>query len=305
MSQQDVSHRLPAGIDSDRFASLIELARIEDLAQRGDITSEAAGLAKDPQSYALVARQEGVFCGKGVLAFLLNRLAPQARITSVIAGDDGLPVEPGTEIAVVECPPAIMLAAERTLLNFLQRLSGVATLTARYVAAIAGTDAKIYDTRKTVPGWRELDKYAVRCGGGCNHRAGLFDAVLLKDNHLVGVPVDRFAEVVSRVIERARRLNPPPRFVEVEVDNLAQLEVLLGVGGIDVLLLDNFSTDDLRRAVQRRDRAAPGGAIELEASGGIALENVAAVARTGVDRISVGALTHSAAALDLGLDRPD
>ena len=305
MSYQAVSQDLPPGIDPDRFASLIELARREDLAERGDITSQAAGLAKDPQSYALVARQEGVFCGKGLLACLLDRLAPPARIASVIAGDDGMCVEPGTQIAVIECPPLPMLSAERTLLNFLQRLSGVATLAARYVAAIAGTKAKIYDTRKTVPGWRELDKYAVRCGGGCNHRVGLFDAVLLKDNHLAGVSADRFAEVVGQVIERTRRLNPPPQFVEVEVDSLAQLEAVLAVRGIDVLLLDNFSPDDLRRAVQRRDRAAPGGSIELEASGGISLETVAAVSRTGVERISVGALTHSAVALDLALDKVD
>ncbi len=305
MSRQDVSHRLPPGIDSDRFASLIELACTEDLAQRGDITSEAARLPETPQRYALAARDQGVFCGKGVLAFLLARLAPEARLASVIPGDDGLPVEPGTEIAVIECPPATMLAAERMLLNFLQRLSGVATLTARYVAAIVGTGAKIYDTRKTVPGWRELDKYAVRCGGGYNHRVGLFDAVLLKDNHLAGVSTDRLAEVVSQVIERARRLHPPPQFVEVEVDNLGQLEALLPVSGIDVLLLDNFSPDELRRAVQLRDRAAPDGSIQLEASGGISLETVGAIARTGVDRISVGGLTHSAAALDLALDRRD
>jgi nicotinate-nucleotide pyrophosphorylase (carboxylating) len=305
MSQQDVSHSLPPGIDLDRFASLIELAWTEDLAERGDITSKAIDLPEEPQQYALVARQKGVFCGKGVVAFLLGRLAPQARITSMMAGEDGLSVEAGTQIVVMECPPVPMLSAERTVLNFLQRLSGVATLTARYVAAIAGTGAKIYDTRKTVPGWRELDKYAVRCGGGCNHRVGLFDAVLLKDNHLAGVSADRLAEVVSQVIERTRRLNPPPWFVEVEVDSLAQLEALLPVGGIDVLLLDNFSLDDLRRAVQRRDRAAPGGSIELEASGGISLETVAAVARTGVERISVGALTHSAAALDLALDKLD
>lgn len=305
MSGQDVSSSLPPGIDSDRFASLIELARTEDLGRRGDITSAAAGLPKKVQRYALLARDKGVFCGKGVLAFLLGRLAPEARLTSVMAGDDGLPVERGTEIAVIECPPTIMLSAERTLLNFLQRLSGVATLTGRYVAAVAGTDAKIYDTRKTIPGWRELDKYAVRCGGGCNHRVGLFDAVLLKDNHLAGVSTDRLAEVVAQMIERTRGLNPPPQFVEVEVDNLAQLEVLLAVSGIDVLLLDNFSPDDLRRAVQRRDRAVPDGGIELEASGGISLETVAAVARTGVERISVGGLTHSAAALDLALDSLD
>jgi nicotinate-nucleotide pyrophosphorylase (carboxylating) len=305
MSRQDESHKLPQGIDSDRFASLIELARTEDLAERGDITSEAAGLPDTPQRYALVARQKGVFCGKGVLVFLLDRLAPQARITSMIAGEDGLSVESGTEIGVIECPPASMLTAERTLLNFLQRLSGVATLTARYVAAVAGTDAKIYDTRKTVPGWRELDKYAVRCGGGCNHRVGLFDAVLLKDNHLAGVSTDRLAEVVGQVVERVRRLRPPPQFVEVEVDNLAQLGALLPVSGINVLLLDNFSPDDLRRAAQLRDRAAPDGSIQLEASGGISLETVGAVARTGVDIISVGALTHSAAALDLALDSLD
>ncbi|MFH0979975.1 MAG: carboxylating nicotinate-nucleotide diphosphorylase [Planctomycetota bacterium] len=206
-------------------------------------------------------------------------------------------------LAILIGPNRSVLATERVLLNFLQRLCGVATLTRRYVDAVVGTTAKIYDTRKTTPGWRLLEKYAVRCGGGHNHRMGLYDAVLLKDNHLAGIPVERLSYAVFDMLNRAADLSPVPKFVEVEADSLEQLEELFKVVGIHIILLDNFGLDDLRRAVARRDALGLKGRVELEASGGITLANAAEVARTGVDRISVGALTHSATAVDLSLAR--
>jgi nicotinate-nucleotide pyrophosphorylase (carboxylating) len=195
-----------------------------------------------------------------------------------------------------------VLAVERTLLNFLQRLSGIATLTRAYVEAVARTRATVYDTRKTVPGWRDLDKYAVRCGGGRNHRLGLHDALLVKDNHLSGVTTDRLAFTLFEMLNRAASLSPPPAFVEVEVDGLDQLTEVLKVVGVDVVLLDNFTMDALSAAVRMRDAAGLAGKVELEASGGITLGNVRAVAETGVERISIGALTHSAPAYDLSLE---
>jgi nicotinate-nucleotide pyrophosphorylase (carboxylating) len=195
-----------------------------------------------------------------------------------------------------------MLAAERTLLNFLQHLSGVATLTHRFVTAVAGTHAKIYDTRKTSPGLRTLDKYAVRCGGGHSHRTGLYDAVLIKDNHLAGIPPSRLAHTVSDMLGRIEALPRRPAFVEVECDTTEQFAELLKVVGLDVILLDNFELEGLQEAVKLRDDAGFRGKLELEASGGVTLENVRAVAGTGVERIAVGAITHSAPAFDLSLE---
>ena len=172
----------------------------------------------------------------------------------------------------------------------------------RFVKAVAGTDAGIYDTRKTLPGFRELDKYAVRCGGGHNHRAGLYDAVLIKDNHLAGIPSSRLAHAVMMMLSGVSRLPATPAFIEVECDNLEQFAELLKVVGIDGILLDNFSPADMRTAVEMRDRAGLRGKVQLEASGGVSLATVTDIARTGVERIAVGAITHSAPALDLGLD---
>ncbi len=190
-----------------------------------------------------------------------------------------------------------ILAFERTALNFLQHLSGVATLTARFVDAVAGTKATILDTRKTLPGWRLLEKYAVRCGGGRNHRIGLYDAILIKDNHLAHF-VHR-GDPIAAAVSAARSQASPGTTVEVEVDSLDQLDKALRCRP-DIILVDNFDLDRLREAVRRRDAVPP--RIPLEASGGINLETVRAIAETGVDRISVGALTHSAPALDIGLD---
>jgi nicotinate-nucleotide pyrophosphorylase (carboxylating) len=213
-------------------------------------------------------------------------------------------------VARVEGSVRGILAAERLLLNLLTRLSGIATLTRRYVDAVAGTQARIYDTRKTTPGWRRLEKYAVRTGGGRNHRSGLYDAILIKDNHLAfgrqktsGAAGFSPAEAVDRARRWIARHAPVPvrsrMIVEVEVDSLAQLDEVLPAGP-DLVLLDNMDPKQLREAVARRNAIAP--QIELEASGGITLDTVGPVAQSGVDRISVGALTHSPEALDYGLD---
>ncbi len=302
MTDHSAQQDLPAGLHAEQLCGLVDLALREDLARRGDITVQIAALPDQPQRYALTAKQQGLFVGQALLAFLLHQLAPAARLGQMGDRPDALPVTPGRQIALIESPPKQMLPAERTLLNFLGRLSGVATLTARYVAAVAGTAAKIYDTRKTIPGWRQLDKYAVRSAGGCNHRMGLYDAILLKDNHLAGLAIDQLAPRVADMVRRARQLKPAPAFIEVEVDDLDQLAKLLPVTGIDVILLDNFSLSDLARAVHMRNDAGLADRLELEASGNITLENVRAVAETGLERISIGALTHSAPALDLSLE---
>ncbi len=294
-----------AGIERESFEALLELARREDLGPRGgDLTSlllpETAYSAKG--RWALVAREPGRFAGGEIFEPLLAALAPEVKLEWADPRCDLDPVEPGKEIARFAGHVRQMLAAERTLLNFLQHLSGIATLTNRFVKAVAGTHAKIYDTRKTVPGMRALAKYAVRCGGGHNHRIGLYDAILIKDNHLAGIPTNRLAHTVFEMIGRIETLPSRPAFVEVECDSLDQYKELLKVVGIDVVLLDNFPPDKLRDAVRIRDDGGLRGKVELEASGGATLDKVRAIAETGVDRIAVGAITHSAGSLDLGLD---
>lgn len=279
---------------------LARLARDEDLGP-GDVTS-ALLHDTDTGAFRLVARQAGVFAGREVAETVLG--VYDERIELQWAVDDGAVIDGKFgELVRLNGSSRTILEAERVLLNFLQRLCGVATLTARYVEAVADTSARIFDTRKTIPGWRVLDKYAVRCGGGRNHRMGLHDAVLIKDNHLAGIPTSQLARCVFDMLNTASTLDPPPAFIEVEADSLAQFEELLKVVGIDVVLLDNFSLADLRQAVAMRDGANLKGNLELEASGGITLETVRAVADTGVERISVGQITHSAPALDLALDR--
>ncbi len=290
-------------LDPTRLRLLIRLAREEDLATRGDITGALVAADTATATVAVVARQAGVFAGRAVLPVLIDELCPDAGLAMNDGIADGATVSPGQRIGALTGPLAPILAAERTILNFIQRLSGVATMTRTYVDAVVATNAKIYDTRKTVPGWRDLDKYAVRCGGGHNHRRGLYDAVLIKDNHLAGVDTNRLAEAVSEMLNAATPLDPPPDFVEVEVDDLDQLREVLEVVGVDVVLLDNFSPDDMTRAVRMRDDAGVRDKVQLEASGGVDLDNVRAVARTGVDRIAIGAITHSAPALDIAFDR--
>jgi len=295
---------LPHGLNPDRWRTLLRLAREEDLGPHGDVTT---ALLPEPLRQAegrweLRAREAGRFCGRELLAPLSAELAPEVRLEWIAPGDDGRAVQPGETLARLSGRVCQMLAAERVLLNFLQRLSGVATLTARYVERIAGTHAKVYDTRKTLPGWRDLDKYAVRCGGGHNHRRGLYDAVLIKDNHIAGVPTGRLAHTLMDMLTRLAAQGPPPAFVEVECDDLAQVAETFKVVGIDVVLLDNFSPEQVARAAAMRDDLGLRGKVELEASGGITLETITGYARAGADRLSVGALTHSAAAMDLALD---
>ena len=206
-------------------------------------------------------------------------------------------------LALLRGPLGALLSAARVWLNFLQRLGGVATQTRRYVDAVAGTGAVILDTRKTTPGWRALEKYAVRCGGGQNHRQGLYDAVLIKDNHLAGIETPHLAAALFEMLNHLATQPTKPTFVEVEADTLAQVEELFKVVGIDVILLDNFTPAQMSAAVGRRKDLGLKGKIALEASGGVTLDTVRAIAETGVERISVGALTHSAVGLNLSLER--
>jgi nicotinate-nucleotide pyrophosphorylase (carboxylating) len=213
--------------------------------------------------------------------------------------EEGTRLSPGTALASVRGSMAAILSTERIVLNFLQRLSGVASLTRKYVDLVADLPVRILDTRKTTPGWRLLEKYAVRCGGGHNHRMGLYDGVMLKDNHLAALARTGAAGTISEAVRRVRQKYGTSVPVEVEVDTLQQLDEAL-TAGPDMVLLDNMTVEMLREAVQRRNKAAPG--ILLEASGGVNLQTLRGIAETRVDRISIGALTHSAPALDIGLD---
>lgn len=275
--------------------ALIELALAEDLGDRGDLTAEATIPAEARGAARFVAREAGVLCGLPVVEMLAGRFGLAGGFRANLT--DGDPLRPGERIARVEGSQRAILAMERTALNFLQRLSGVATMTSRFVRQVEGTGAAILDTRKTTPGWRALEKYAVRCGGGRNHRIGLYDAVLIKDNHLAWLA--GAGDPIGRAIAAGREGSPAGTVVEVEVDSLEQLDRALACGP-DIVLLDNFDAERLAEAVRRRDAVARG--VLLEASGGITLATVGGAARAGVDRISVGALTHSAPSLDIGLD---
>lgn len=270
------------------IAPVVHAALAEDLGRAGDVTAQACIPADARFSAAFVNRKPGVIAGLDCVRLAIAALDPTAEVRLMAA--DGDRASPGTRLAWVEGNARALLSAERTALNLLGRLSGVATLTRAYVDAVAETQARIVDTRKTTPGLRALEKYAVRCGGGVNHRFGLDDAILIKDNHIAAC--GSVAEAVRRAKAAAGHLMK----VEVEVDGLDQLDAALEHGP-DVVMLDNFSHDDLREAVRRA-----GGRVTLEASGGITLETVRGVAETGVDVISVGALTHSVSVLDIGLD---
>ncbi len=282
---------------------LLELARDEDLGPEGiDLTGSACETAEHTAEARVTARTGGVAAGLAAIDDLLAVFAPGDGIDAEIHARDGDRVEPGQSLATLRGPLPGIVRVERTMLNLLGRLSGVATRTARFIDAMGRTTSRLYDTRKTTPGLRVLEKYAVRCGGGCCHRLGLHDAVMFKDNHIAGVPADRLAAHIETLVGRVRAAGRSPAFIEVEVDTLEQFDALrtLEPGVVDVVLLDNMPPADLAEAVARRDRA--GSPLLLEASGGISIDTINAIAKTGVDRISVGSLTHHAVSLDIGLD---
>jgi nicotinate-nucleotide pyrophosphorylase (carboxylating) len=279
----------------DAFISPLEIddavnrALAEDLGRAGDITSIATVPESTTAHAVLAARKAGTIAGLPLVAATFRRLDPGIEITA--HARDGVSVAAKTELMTVAGSARAILAAERTALNFIGALSGTATATARYVRRIAHTKTRVICTRKTTPGLRALQKYAIRCGGGFNHRFGLDDAVLIKDNHIA------VAGGIRAVLERAKASVGHLVKIEIEVDNLKQLDEVLKVGLADVVLLDNMDVETMRKAV-----AMVGGRLETEASGGITLDTVAAIAETGVDYVSSGALTHSASNLDIGLD---
>jgi nicotinate-nucleotide pyrophosphorylase (carboxylating) len=270
------------------IAPIVRAALAEDLGRAGDVTSQACVPAEARLSVVWAARRPGVLAGLDCARLALAELAPETGFHALAR--DGDTLSPGQVLARAEAPARAVLAAERTGLNLMGRLSGIATLTRAYVEAVAGTGVRITDTRKTTPGLRQLEKYAVRCGGGVNHRFGLDDAILIKDNHVAACGGIRPA------LERARAAAGHLVKVEIEVDGLDQLAEALPLSP-DVIMLDNFSLSDLRKAV-----AMTAGRVTLEASGGVDLTTVRSIAETGIQVISVGALTHSAPGLDIGLD---
>ncbi|MDX1925171.1 MAG: carboxylating nicotinate-nucleotide diphosphorylase [Pirellulaceae bacterium] len=288
----------------DDLEQLVRLAIREDLARGMDLTTIAVVPPGLPACAHIIARQPGVAAGLDLLNWIEHTL--QASIGVQLHTGDGQAFQRGDCLATLTGDARDVLTCERTFLNFLGRLCGIASWTAEHVRLIADLPAKVYDTRKTTPGWRRLEKYAVACGGGKNHRMGLYDAILIKDNHLAcHARVTGNLLSPSEAIRHAREFlaqqpdAPSDAIVEIEVDSLAQLDDAL-TANPDIVLLDNMTTEQLREAVLRRNSVNP--AVQLEASGGVRLSTLRAIAETGVNRISVGALTHSAINLDLGLD---
>ena len=279
---------------------LIRMAIEEDFGQ-GDMTSELFFKDDTIAKANIISREEIVVCGMDVVREILKCYDEKLKLK--VRANDGQRVHVGGKIATIEGPLCSMLSAERVMLNFLQRLSGIATTTHKYVLAIEGTKAKIYDTRKTTPGWRILEKYAVRCGGGYNHRLGLYDGILIKDNHLAQLGRN-FYPKLKKIINDARKVKGV-KFVAVEVDHVDdQLNHVLKIPGIDIVLLDNMGQWQLKHAVDMRNTMCDKNKRPLlEASGNITLNSVSAIAQCGIDRIAVGAITHSAVAVDIGLDR--
>ena len=276
----------PAG---DWLDDLVAQSLREDVGA-GDVSTAVAVRPGARAGGALTARVPGVVSGLPLAALVYRQIDPGVAVEPLLM--DGARVAAGQELARVSGPAASLLTGERTVLNFVQYLSGIATVTARYVDAVAGTRCLVLDTRKTLPGYRALAKYAVRCGGGSNHRFGLFDRVLLKDNHWAA------GDGIAAMVARARR-NFPALAIEVEVDTLEQLTAVLALD-VDWIMLDNFEVASVVSAVAAR--TAAGSATKLEVSGNVTLETIGAYARTGVDAVSVGRLTQSAPALDIGLD---
>jgi nicotinate-nucleotide pyrophosphorylase (carboxylating) len=285
-------------LDITKVQTLIDLAVEEDFG-KGDPTSEIS-IADNVRARAdIITREEIVVCGMDVVREVLKRYDKRLKLRVLI--NDGQRASVANRLGVIDGPLRSMLSSERVVLNFLQRLCGVSTMTWKFVSAVRGTKARIYDTRKTVPGWRMLEKYAVSCGGGYNHRFGLGDAVMFKDNHLAGLGRN-FKPKLQKMVAEARKVKGV-KFVVVEVDHVDnQLDKVLKIPGIDVVLLDNMGQWQFKHAVEMRNEMC-GKRPLLEASGGITLNNILGVAKCGIERIAVGAITHSAVAADIGLDR--
>jgi nicotinate-nucleotide pyrophosphorylase (carboxylating) len=292
----------------DDIKDLIQLAKREDLGG-DDVTSRLMVPEEKIGVGTLVQKDVGIACGLPMVQMICQAYDERLRVEQI----------PGFHMEIIEGrfsdarttpllrirgPMRSLLSAERVILNFLQHLGGVATQTQRFVRRVAGTGAQIYDTRKLLPGFRLLDKYAVRCGGGQNHRIGLFDGVLVKDNHLVGIPLKDWPAALSHMVSLSRA-ESTDRPIEVEVDSLEQFREVLKVDGIQMILLDNMDCPRMEQAVELRNKSGKKGIVQLEASGGVTLDTVRQIALTGVERIAVGAITHSAPALDIGLDVED
>jgi nicotinate-nucleotide pyrophosphorylase (carboxylating) len=279
-------------------ARVVDAALTEDIGAEGDISSDSIIEESRTGSAVMAARSAGVVAGLAVLPDLVRR---DGQLKLEFNAVDGERCAAGQRLVNLNGSLRDILRLERTMLNIVGRLSGIATITRQYVDAVQGTKAVICDTRKTTPGMRNLEKYAVRCGGGTLHRLGLFDAALFKDNHLAHIPTEQLASRMSQAIAQVRSKHDV-RFVEVEVDRMEQLGELLKLeaGAIDIILLDNMPPDVIREAVAMRSATVQG--VKLEASGGVSLQTVRTIAESGVDRISIGAITHSAPWLDVGLD---
>ena len=291
-------------LDLEKIKDIVQLAIKEDIGD-GDITSKIFIPDGSKTEGMLIAKEAGVVAGLPVAGYVLSQIDENLILTSNI--EDGSRVKKGTIIGSVKGLTLSLLSAERLVLNFLQRLSGIATATNRFAEKIKGYRTQIMDTRKTAPGWRYLEKYAVRVGGGINHRMGLYDQILIKDNHLKAMGTEKENGTISRLVRKAREQIENGTLIEVEVEDLCQIKEVMDAG-VDIILFDNMEPSKIREAVdivreiEKNQGAGTGKAILTEASGNITIENVEEYADAGVDRISVGAITHSARALDISFD---
>ena len=281
---------------SQDLKDLVEIAIREDLGQSnsnktnfiGDITTQSTISSDDIISPSMVSREEGIICGVDIAKYVFNVIAPNVEVTLHL--QDGDTVKPKDKILTLNGAAQDILQSERIALNFITHLSGIATETGLYVSAVSHTKAQILDTRKTLPGWRGIQKYAVKMGGGTNHRMGLYDMVLIKDNHIAATGG------ITQALDRVSRANSSVK-IEIEVDTLEQLQEVIDYGGADIVLLDNMSPETLKQAVSMTN-----GALITEASGNVNMDTVVGIAESGVDLISIGALTHSVKVFDIGLD---
>ena len=295
---------MQAEFDFEEIKGIVQLAIKEDIGD-GDITSNIFIPDDSESEGALIAKEAGIVAGLPVAGYVLLQIDKDLIFTSNI--EDGSRVERGTEIARVKGLTISLLSAERVVLNFLQRLSGIATATNRFAEKVKGYKVQIMDTRKTTPGWRYLEKYAVRVGGGVNHRMGLYDHILIKDNHLKIMESEKENGAIVRLVKKARKQIENGTLIEAEVEDLSQVKDVADAG-VDIILFDNIEPSKIRKAInmvkeyEKNQGARTGKAILTEASGNITIQNVEDYAKAGVDRISIGAITHSARALDISFE---